>query len=320
MEFKHILFPTDFSARSCALNQQVEWFAARFGSRVTLLHVFEIPACWSGLGEAPVINVECLKALRESAQQHLSHYEIRVPDVRVERVLLEGNVAAEIMNWVSAHDVDLIVMGTHGYGALEGWLLGSVTAKLLHSAPCPIWTDSVVQARPKGQPVSKILCAIEIIDETIPLLRFTRDLACELGADVRLIHSVPEFEGRPNRYFDFDLHQYLMESARVEISKMQREAGTGFPLDISGAGISHALREAADKDGADLVVIGRGKTLKTFGRFQSHVHEIIRYAPCPVLSYSSKQQEGIPRSSGEQQLVHPREVQLTASPQERDSQ
>ena len=94
-------------------------------------------------GGFPVISVECLKALCDSAQQHLEEYEICVPDARVKHILLEGSFADEIMNWVNEHDVDLIVMGTHGYGALQGWLLGSVTAKLLHSAPCPIWTDSV---------------------------------------------------------------------------------------------------------------------------------------------------------------------------------
>jgi nucleotide-binding universal stress UspA family protein len=303
MEFKHILFPIDFSERSRALKRQVEWLASRFGSQVTLLHVFEIPACWCGLGEAPVLNVECLKALCNSAQQRLHNYEIGVPEARIKHILLEGSVADEIMNWVNERDVDLIVMGTHGYGALQGWLLGSVTAKLLHNARCPIWTDSVLEARPSDQAISQILCAVEIIDETVHLLRFTRELAQQFGATVRLIHSVPEFETRPNRYLDFDLHGYLMESARVEIAKMQREAGTEFPLNISEAGISHALCDAADQYGADLVVIGRGKALKTLGRFQTHASEIIRYAPCPVLSYSLRQYQGMSRSSGDEQLA-----------------
>ncbi|MBV8550619.1 MAG: universal stress protein [Acidobacteriaceae bacterium] len=296
MKFDHILFPIDFSERSRALNQQVEWLAARFGSRVTLLHVFEIPAAWYGACEASFVNMDCCDGLRASAEQRLKEYAIRIPEVCVERILCGGDAAAQIVNWAGGHAVDLIVMGTHGYGAFQGWILGSVTAKVLHRAVCPIWTDSLSHAQPSDPAITKILCAVEMTEEAIPLLRFTKQLAEEFGTTVRLIHSVPELETRPNRYFDFDLHRYLMESARVEITRMQRQAGTEFPLTISETGISKALAEAANEYGANLVVIGRGRAQKTFGRFQTHAHEVIQYAPCPVLSYSSTPQDRISSS------------------------
>jgi nucleotide-binding universal stress UspA family protein len=297
MKFNNILFPTDFSERSHTLNQQVEWLAARFGSRVTLLHVFEIPAAWYGGSDASFIDMDCFSSLRDSARQRLDEYTLKIPEARVERVLREGNVAGEILNWINAHDIDLVVMGTHGYGAMQGWILGSVTAKVLHSAMCPVWTDSLLHDRPNDDPViSQILCAVEITDEGVSLLQFAKQLAEDLGATVQLIHSVPELETRPIRYFDFDLHRYLMESARVEIAKMQRAAGTEFPVTISGVTISSALAEAASEHRAHLVVIGRGKAQKALGRFQTHAYEIIRYAPCAVLRYSLSQQDRISSS------------------------
>ncbi|HEY7098662.1 MAG TPA: universal stress protein [Terriglobales bacterium] len=302
MKFNHILFPTDFSERSRALTQQVEWLAVRFGSRVTLLHVFEIPAAWYGAGDVTFINMDCLNALSDAAKQHLKNWAPKIPDARVERAVAEGNVAGQILDFVTEHDVDLIAMGTHGYGAIQGWLLGSVTAKVLHAAKCSVWTDSLLHARPNQFGMSRILCAVEPMEEAIPLLRFTKQFAEELGATVRLVHCVPELETRPNRYFDFDLHRYLTESARVEIAKLQREAGTEFPLTVSGVGISNALTEATAEYGADLVVIGRGLAQKTLGRFQTHAYEIIRYAPCPVLSYSVSQPSHISSSCIEEHL------------------
>lgn len=302
MKFNHILFPTDFSERSLALTQQIEWLAARFDSRVTLLHVFEMPAAWYGAGEVTFINMDCLNALRDAAKQHLKDLTLKVPAARVEHVVAEGDVAGQILDFVSEHEVDLIAMGTHGYGAIQGWLLGSVTAKVLHAAKCAVWTDSLCHARPNQFGMSRILCAVEPIEEAIPLLRFTMQFAEELGAAVRLVHCVPELETRPNRYFDFDLHRYLTESARVEIAKLQREAGTEFPLTVSGVGISNALEEAITEYGADLVMIGRGVAQKTLGQFQTHAYEIIRYAPCPVLSYSVSQPSHISSSCIEEHL------------------
>lgn len=285
MNFDHIVFPIDFSERSRALTSQVEWLAARFGSRVTLLHVFEIPAAWYGACEASFISLGCFDTLRNSVEQQLAEYAINVPKKRLQRVFLQGNAAAEILNWLGGHDADLLVIGTHGYGALQGWILGSVTAKLLHAATCAIWVNSLSLPRLPDSGIRKILCAIELTEEAVPLLRYAKQCGMELGAGVRLLHSVPEFEARADNYFDFDLHRCLADGARVEISKMQREAGTEFPLTISQTGIASALTEAADKYGADLMLIGRGKSQKVFGRFQTHAYEIIRCAPCPVLSY-----------------------------------
>ena len=302
MRFDHIVFPIDFSERSRALNGQVEWLASRFGSRVTLLHVFEIPMSWYGAGEASFVNVTCFHELRDSAEKRLKEYALKVPEERVERIFIEGGAASEILDWVDEHGADLIVMGTHGYGPVQGWILGSVTAKVLHRAKCPVWTEDTRHAQFKESGISEVLCALELTSEAVPLLRFTKELSQELGAAVRVIHSEPAMETRPNRYFDFDLHRYLMDSARVEIGKMQREAGTDFPLTISETGISSALAEAVQEDRCNLVVIGRGKTEKVLGRFQTHAYEIIRHATCPVLSYSLHQQDRISSSCSAEHL------------------
>ncbi|HEX4228622.1 MAG TPA: universal stress protein [Bryobacteraceae bacterium] len=287
--FNHILFPIDFSERSRALNKQVEWLAARFGSRVTLMHIFEIPFSWYAAGEASFVNMECFDQLRESAEQRLKDYAIDVPEGRLQRIIAEGNAAPIITDWVNKHDVDLIVMATHGYGPLGGWLLGSVAGKVLHSTNCPVWTESQIRATPHGYGISKIMCAIEMISEAVPLLQFTGKLAQTLNATVQLIHCVPEDQTIPNRHFDFDLHRRLMDAASVEIAKLQTEAGTDFPLTVSKMEISDAVPAIGSEEGIDLVVIGRGRMQRPVGRFQSHAHNIVRHAPCPVLSYSLNQ-------------------------------
>ncbi len=60
------------------------------------------------------------------------------PTVRHE--LREGKPFVEITNYARQHDIDLIVMGTHGRGGISHLLLGSVTENVIRTAPCPVLT------------------------------------------------------------------------------------------------------------------------------------------------------------------------------------
>jgi nucleotide-binding universal stress UspA family protein len=53
-------------------------------------------------------------------------------------MLLEGEPAPEIARACEEEDVDLLVLGSRGYGPIRSVLLGSVSRALVHSAPCPV--------------------------------------------------------------------------------------------------------------------------------------------------------------------------------------
>ena len=53
-------------------------------------------------------------------------------------VLIRGDPANEILNYVLAHEIDLVVAGSRGFSAIKEWGLGSISRKLVHYAACSV--------------------------------------------------------------------------------------------------------------------------------------------------------------------------------------
>jgi hypothetical protein len=71
----------------------------------------------------------------------------------------EGDPAREITDYAQEQGADLIMMPTHGYRTFRSLLLGSVTAKVLHDAACPVWTGVHVEDSPPA-PAKCRTCAM----------------------------------------------------------------------------------------------------------------------------------------------------------------
>jgi nucleotide-binding universal stress UspA family protein len=68
--------------------------------------------------------------------------------------LADGFAVEEICEVAREHDAQLIVVGSHGWGAARRFFSGSVSTGLVHSAPCP-----VLVVRPHPQPVAHVAAA-----------------------------------------------------------------------------------------------------------------------------------------------------------------
>jgi nucleotide-binding universal stress UspA family protein len=76
----------------------------------------------------------------EEAQQHLASTLAGLEGPEVIGQVLVGLAPKKIVEYAADHDVDLIVMGTHGRGALAHLLMGSVAERVVRTAPCPVFT------------------------------------------------------------------------------------------------------------------------------------------------------------------------------------
>jgi nucleotide-binding universal stress UspA family protein len=284
--FQKILFPIDMSDSCTATAPFVEAMAKRYHADLTLLHVLEMPSGlipdWYG-GAVPVIDTTAIwQAETEAAQSCLTD---KFQGLKVHRVVIEGDAAQTIDDYARENGMDLIMLPTHGYGLFRTLLLGSVTAKVLHDTPCPVWTGVHVADAPAVSPeFSTILCAVDRTEDSVATMRFACRLAQDNQAKLMLVHAIPGAEVAPEKYFDTDLRAYLEEDARKTIAQLQQTAGVGAPLCLGAGEVSHVVRDSALGHSADLVVIGRGHATRTLGRLRSNVYSIIREAPCPVIS------------------------------------
>lgn len=139
-----ILVPTDFSATSDAALEFAKTIATTFGASLHLLHVFEdpyVPGAFGAETYAPLSPTMRAELLEEAAAR-LGH---RLPPEEKERFrgtteIVSGVGATAIVEYARDHDINLIVMGTHGRTGVAHLLIGSVAERVVRTAGCPVLT------------------------------------------------------------------------------------------------------------------------------------------------------------------------------------
>ena len=136
---KTILVPVDFSETSEHALACAQSFAQTFGATLHVLHVIPDPHSQAWSIEATGMNLGSLMETWEAdAKERLDR--LALGDLPSERATRVGQPYREVIRYADTHNVDLIVMGTHGRGAIEHMLLGSVAEKVVRTAPCPVLT------------------------------------------------------------------------------------------------------------------------------------------------------------------------------------
>lgn len=139
LEFNRVLVPVDFSEVSDTVLRYGVELTAQEGTTV-LLHVLEPLPLHFESAFGGFVNTEGLERIRENAQKLLEESKAKYPERTFVDELREGKPSAKILEAAARHSVDLIVMGTHGRGGLEDLFLGSVAARVVRKARCPVMT------------------------------------------------------------------------------------------------------------------------------------------------------------------------------------
>ena len=284
---KRILFPVDFSVRCDATAPHVAALASHFGAEVILFHAMSPMTYLFGSGYDMSVLVKLRQDFIEETRQKLAGYLLHdFRGLQVVRESAEGEAAAEIVKYAHEHGIDLIAMPTHGFGAFRRFLLGSVTAKVLHDAHCPVWTSAHMEEHSRSEIVAigSVACAADLGPQTHATLHFAEGLAKAYEARLTLIHVSPIAMTRPAIYYDTHVFASLTKEARAEVDKLLAAESVEADVFIEAGDPAHVIRGYTAKHRTDILVIGRGSAAEGSGRLRTHAYSIIRNSPCPVIS------------------------------------
>ncbi len=283
-----ILVPIDFSGPSRAAVGQAAALARRFQSELTLLYVDEVPTLLArgrhflrdrsrheSVSEPDLASEKAeLEAFGEAELEH----------VAVRREFREGDPAQTIVQVANEEESDLILMPTHGFGPLRRSLLGSVTAKVLHDANRPVWTSAHPEDA-KQEAITEfrqLLCAVDFGPRATDALSWALRFSTEFGCALTVVHSIAV--PAPGDVYFASWYEEARQRAQRKIENMVQTFPVKPGIEIVEGGAPEALSDAADKYGAELLVVGRDRESSLLGRLSGQTYEIICRAPCAVVS------------------------------------
>lgn len=142
MEIKNILVATDFSEPSIVALNYGRTLARAYDATLHVLHVVEDLVSFHG-GEIGFAIADVARNIEAAAREDLDA-ALTAQDREALKVhtttLRAPNVSHAITEYAKQHAVDLIVVGTHGRGAFQRFLIGSVAERVVRTAPCPVLT------------------------------------------------------------------------------------------------------------------------------------------------------------------------------------
>jgi len=137
---KHILVPVDFSPVTMSVFDQAEAVARCFDARLWLIHVAAPDPDFVGLDVGPqhVRDWRAAQLREEHRDIQTMALELEKRGIDVTPMLVQGPTVETILAEADKLDVDMIIMGSHGHGALYSMLVGTVSEGVLHKAKCPV--------------------------------------------------------------------------------------------------------------------------------------------------------------------------------------
>ena len=265
--FHHLLAATDLSSSSLHAVDRGFLIAGQAGARYTVVHALELDALTQLRdllgGDASDLTDRIADRVREALAQVVSDPSRNrgvAADLRIE----PGLAASAVRRCADEVDADLVLVGAHGEGFLQRFVLGSTASRLLRTTDVPV----LLVKEPCRAPYRRVLVAVDFSPASELAIMLAQRIAAP-GADLHLFHALEmPFEGKLKfagageelirRY-----RSQAIERASRGLHEMATEAGLSEPGCLRrvrhGEASQSILAEEEERD-CDLIVMGKHGT------------------------------------------------------------
>ena len=300
LTLQRILCPIDLSESSRQALIYAKALSSWYEAPLTVLHVcvdlpvFEMALPFGHSASSAVVIEEAQIVERRAAVR--TFVWSAVGENSIEIVVREGTDArVEILKEAGTDGASVIVMGTHGRSGIDHILLGSVTEKVLHKAPCPILVvpphASTVEL---GAPAifKRIVCAIDFSTSSLLALNRALELAQEADARLTLLYAIEFPPALREIVFSTDVDADRVHAAAEAeyLRRLRALVPAGARLyctvatRVNEGNPAREIERVATEERADLIVMGvHGRGAVDLMVFGSNTNAVIRNAACPVL-------------------------------------
>ena len=307
LDIDTILFPTDFSSVAEDAFVHAAHLALQTGATISVFNVVTpddgdtnpmdfLPATLADDGAGDV-------APRRMEVQTVTQERGTVPVVYSQTD--SDSPAMAIVDRATEHDVDLVVMGTHGRKGMDRLLSGSVAEEVVRQAPCPVFTVLGQNGERTDTPIDRILVPVDLSEQSSLVLDHATALGSAYSATIDLLHVVEEAT------FPTAYGMDPLSPSQPNVQERARQALETLTAKIEGfdeALNTHVLAgyaardivDFADEYAADLIVMAtHGRTGLQRFLIGSVAEKVVRSAPCPVFTVKSFGRSLVPRRESE---------------------
>jgi nucleotide-binding universal stress UspA family protein len=137
-KFKRILVPLDGSEFAEAALDPALAIAQSMGAEVVLFRVAQPIPRTEKLAEMPDVYNDVVAATYREAEEYLQNLQEKLASdqISIEFRPASGGIAGQILDYAAEHDIDLVVLSSHGRSGVDRWVHGSVAQKLLSNCSC----------------------------------------------------------------------------------------------------------------------------------------------------------------------------------------
>ena len=292
LRIRNILLAVDFSPSSMEAISVAVDMADRFSARLHVLHARVLrrdPDSDRGSSKPVVLKEKLNKLLGDNALRERG-YEPEDLDV-IQNVEQDIEPAPAIINYAEQHEIDCVVIGTHGRRGIRRLLIGSVAEEVVRTAPCSVMTVRQLPDEGRFSPAT-IMVPVDFSEHAQFATAHAKHLAVKYDARLSIMHVVeeflhPAFYG-PGVQSIYDVEPDIEEKARDRLKSFY-ESTPGPNVDaeylVETGRAGRSISDVAEKAGAGLLVMStHGRTGMDHFLIGSVASRVVRSAPCPVLS------------------------------------